>query len=595
MSADPVPNVPIDGQTWRRLLREVRLSLISGSSGEVRFMLGLLISLSLGISALNVLNSYVGRDFMTAIEHRDSSAFVLKAVMYIGVFLLSTVVAVFFRFSEERLGLLWRETLTRRLIDRYLARKIYFRLDTEGKVTNPDQRIAEDVRAFTTTTLSFVLMFLNASIAVLAFSGVLWSINPTLFIVAVIYALGGSYLTIILGRSLVGLNYNQLDKEANFRSDLIHVRENAEAVALLNRERRLKTRMLNHLDDLVTNFRLIIQVNRNLGFFTSGYNNLVQVIPALIVAPLFMRGETEFGVITQSAMAFAHLIGAFSLIVTNFQSISSFAAVVTRLGSLEEAIEEVGLTVSEEGNVEWDVTEKGGYDQGAAIIEEDGRVAYQNLTLRSPVDGHALIQALNVTLAPGQRVLILGANEEAKLALFRATAGIWEYGSGNIVRPSAGRIQFLPERPYMPPGTLRELLVHTGQEESVSDGQIQTILAALGLEAVLERSKGLYTQKDWDNVLTLSEQQLLAFARLFLAAPDAVFLDRISSALNPDEVALVLGMLRERGITYLMLGRSRHGRRDTDDKLEYYDAILELNGAGVWKWKAVREGEFIED
>lgn len=595
MNAHHVPNVPINAQAWQRLLREVRLFLATSEGRNARFLLGLLILFTLGISGLNVVNSYVGRDFMTAIEHRDSEEFVWKAMVYIGVFLLSTVVAVFYRYSEERLGLVWREKLTRRLIERYLARKIYFRLDSEGKVTNPDQRIAEDVRAFTTTTLSFVLMFLNASIAVLAFSGVLWSISPTLFIVAVIYALGGSYLAIALGRSLVGLNYNQLDKEANFRSDLIHVRENAEAVALLNRERRLKSRLLNHLDDLVNNFRLIILVNRNLGFFTTGYNNLVQVIPALIVAPLFMRGEMEFGVITQSAMAFAHLIGAFSLIVTNFQSISSFAAVVTRLGSLEEAIEEVGMTATCERDAGWDTLEESCFGQGPTLVEDDGRVAYQNLTLRSPVDGHTLVQTLNMSLAPGQRVLIVGTNDEAKLALLRATAGIWEYGAGNIVRPPSGRIQFLPERPYMPPGTLRELLVHTGQEEKVSDGQIQAILAALELESVLERSEGLYTQKDWDNVLSLSEQQLLAFARLFLAAPEAVFLDRVSSALNPDEVALVLNMLRDRGITYLMLGRSRHGRRETDDKLEHYDAILELNGEGAWTLKTVREGRYIED
>jgi putative ATP-binding cassette transporter len=413
--------------------------------------------------------------------------------------------------------------------------------------------------------------------------------------VAVLYALGGSYLTVALGRTLVGLNYNQLDKEANFRSDLIHVRENAEAVALLSRERRLKSRLLEHLDELVHNFRLIIHVNRNLGFFTTGYNNLVQVIPALIVAPLFMRGEMEFGVITQSAMAFAHLIGAFSLIVTNFQSISSFAAVVTRLGTLEEAVEEVGMSAVCRRDAGWDTLEEVCTGQGPVLIEDNGRVGFRDLTLRSPVDGRILIRDLTVSLVPGQRVLILGTNEEAKLALFRATAGIWDCGSGTIVRPEAGRIQFLPERPYMPPGTLRELLVHTGQEDQVTDGQIRTILAALELEAVLERSGGLYTQKDWDNVLTLSEQQLLAFARLFLASPDAVFLDRVSSALNPDEVALVLNMLRDRGIAYLMLGRSRHGRRESDDKLEHYDAILELDGAGAWKWRTVSAGKFIEE
>ena len=184
-----------------------------------------------------------------------------------------------------------------------------------------------------------MLMSLNAGFTVVAFAGVLWSINTLLFAVAVGYAALGSLVTVLLGRRLVWLNYNQFDKEANLRSDLIHVRQHAESVALLHREDRLWARLLRHVDVLTANFRRIIAVNRNLAFFTTGYNYMIQIIPALIIAPLFIRGEVQFGVITQSAMAFAQLLGAFSLIVTQFQSISSFAAVVARLSSLAEAIE----------------------------------------------------------------------------------------------------------------------------------------------------------------------------------------------------------------------------------------------------------------
>jgi putative ATP-binding cassette transporter len=585
--------------TGECLWREVKLLSVSPSGGMAKLLFGLLIILMLGINGLNVVNSYVGRDFMTAIEHRDMDSFVWKAIVYIGVLAFATVVAVIYRFCEERLGLLWREALTRRLIDLYLARKMFYRLGSGGKVTNPDQRIADDVRAFTTTTLSFVLMFLNASFAVAAFSGVLWSISPALLLVTIAYAAGGSYLTVMLGRSLVGLNYSQLDKEANFRSDLIHIRENAEPVALLNREQRMKVLLLHHLDELTENFRNIIKVNRSLGFFTTGYNYLVQIIPALIVAPLFIHGQVEFGVITQAAMAFAHLIGAFSLIVTNFQSISAFAAVITRLGSLEEAIQQVGVAAN---GVAGSLAEKPAPETSATapslaagieIAVEDTRIAYENLTLRSPLDGRTLIGNLSISIPAGTRLLILGANDEAKMSLFRATAGLWVSGEGRIVRPAAGLIHFLPERPYMPPGTLRELLVHTGQEHQVSNDRIMEMLATLELESVLERSGGLETQKDWDNVLSLDEQQLLAFARLLLAPPRFVFLDRTSTALGPDEVASMLEMLRKRSITYLMLGRSRHGRRDTDDKLEHYDAILELGSNGDWTWKTVKEGRFI--
>jgi putative ATP-binding cassette transporter len=224
------------------------------------------------LSGLNVVNSFVGRNFMTAIADPQTAEFIRQAMLYLGVFAALTVVGVFARFAEERLALLWREFITRRVVTLYLADETYYRLDASGELTYPDQRIADDVRTFTVTTLSFVLMVFNSSLTILTFSGVLWTINPLLFVVAVLYAACGSYLTIALGRPLINLNYDQLDKEASFRSGLIHVRENAEPILLARDEGRQKVLLSGRLDDLVANFRRIIAVNRNVGFFTTGYN-----------------------------------------------------------------------------------------------------------------------------------------------------------------------------------------------------------------------------------------------------------------------------------------------------------------------------------
>jgi vitamin B12/bleomycin/antimicrobial peptide transport system ATP-binding/permease protein len=223
-----------------------------------------------------------------------------------------------------------------------MADGTYHRLAMSGDLANPDQRIAEDTRAFTATTLSFALMTINSAFTILAFSGVLWSISPTLFLISVFYAALGSYLTIKLARPLVQLNSDQLDHEASFRSALIHVRENAESIRLERRSESQIEGLNERLDQLVANFRRITSINRNVGFFSTGYNWLIQLIPILIIAPAFMRGEIEFGVITQSAMVFTTLVAAFSLIVTQFQSLSSYAAVVSRLGSLVDAFESSG-------------------------------------------------------------------------------------------------------------------------------------------------------------------------------------------------------------------------------------------------------------
>jgi len=228
--------------------------------------------------------------------------------------------------------------MTRGILRRYLADGNYQRLKLSGAVANPDQRISEDVRAFTVTSLSFTLMGLNSAFTIAAFSEVLWTISPLLFGVAVLYAAGGSLFTIVLGRPLIRLNYDQLDKEAGFRSELIHVRDNSEAIMQARDEESQTARLLSRLDDLVANFRKITSINRNVGFFTTGYNWLIQIIPALIIAPAFIEGKVEFGVITQSAMAFTALVAAFSLIVTQFQSLSSFAAVMARLSALAEVV-----------------------------------------------------------------------------------------------------------------------------------------------------------------------------------------------------------------------------------------------------------------
>jgi vitamin B12/bleomycin/antimicrobial peptide transport system ATP-binding/permease protein len=559
--------VPITRLAWSRFGRALKDFANCEVGWRARGLFGLLIALLVLFNALNVLNSYVGRDFMTAISNRDSARFIRQAIAYLAVFGASTLVGAFSSFSEQRLGLLWREWLTRQLLGAYLHRRAYYRLSAAGVLTNPDERIAEDVKAFTATTLSFVLMLSNATVTVVAFSGVLWSISRTLFGVALLYAAFGSALTVLFGRRLVWLSYNQLDKEADFRANLVHVQANAESIALLRREGRLGARLRRRLDDLTANMRRLIGVNRNLAFFTNGYNYLIQIIPALVVAPLFIRGEVEFGVITQSMMAFSVLLGALSLVVTQFQSISSFAAVIARLGSLADALEGVRVPAAAPLDVR----------------EDEARVAYEQLTLRSSGNDHVLVRDLSVSVPRGTRALIVGPNDAAKAALFRATAGIWENGSGRIVRPGLDAILFLPERPYLPPGTLRDVLLPTGREGAIGDEQIATLLRGLDLEGVLERMGGLDVERDWDNALSLGEQQLLSVARVVLAAPRFVFLERPRATLGAAHADQVLSLLRERSITYLTLG-------DGGDRLGDHDFVLELADDGGWTWKALEAG-----
>jgi len=551
-------HIPIDRTILVRFVEMMRALIKSEVGGKAKALFIVLILFLFGINALNVVNSYVGRDFMTAIEHRNMSGFLRYALLYVGVFAASTVTAVLYRYAEERLGLIWRKWLTDRAVTRYLDNNTYFRLHDAGDLPNPDQRIAEDIRSLTSTTLSFVLLFLNASFTVVAFSGVMWTISPLLFAVAVAYAALGSFFTIYLGKPLVRLNYDQLDKEANFRARLLHVGENAASIALLRREGRLKDRLLDRLDQLTSNYQRIIEVNRNLGYFTTGYNYLIQIIPALVVAPLFIDGKADFGVISQSAMAFGHLLGAFSLIVTQFQSISNYTAVIARLGGLRQAMDNARPPVVPE----------------IESCDSCGIVDFQGLTLRSRRRGRILVDNLNLRIPMGTCVLIRTQSDSTKHVLFRASADLWDKGDGTILRPGLDDMMFVPERPYLPPGTLREALLHTGTEKQVTDEQMLEILHSLKLESVLRRIGGLDNERKWSDLLSLSEQQLLAFARVLIAAPSFAFLDQPSRALSDAQVHALLRRLRDRGITYLTLG--------DDDDTTFYDQLLDIAEDGSW-------------
>jgi putative ATP-binding cassette transporter len=438
------------------------------------------------------------------------------------------------------------------------------------EIENPDQRIAEDIRSFTTTTISFVLMLLNASFTVIAFTGVLWSISPLLFLVAILYAAVGSLVISLIGHPLVHLNFDQLDKEAKFRSSLIHLRENAESIALCRREGRLVRILSRNLNDLTDNFRRIIRTNRNVNFASTGYNWMIQIIPALIIAPLFIQGKVSFGVITQSAIAFTQLLGAFSLIITQFQSISSFTAVLARLTSL--------INLSEQARV----AEK----EVSAAPQGDGQVAYKGVTLRAIRSDRVLIRDLSLTIPRGKNVLVVGPDERARMALFRATAGLWPASEGQIIRPRLEQILFLTERPYLPSGTLRELFMRPWAEEGRADDRdpednefpeirIMDALRALKMEGTLKRFGGWDTPHTWESALTLTEQQLLGVARLLVARPLFAFLDKPSSTFSPEQTRWVLDHLKERSISYVVFEESA-------DNAGGYDVLLELEKTGYW-------------
>jgi putative ATP-binding cassette transporter len=310
----------------------------SEARGKAIGGLALLASLLLAVNGMNFINSYFMRDFMTALEQQQSRFFYYGLALA-AVFGLASIGEAFQFYTEQHMGLTWRQWLTRHLLNRFLAARAHHRLTDGQKIDNPDERISEDAKTFTTSTLSFTVLILNAALSLSLFLGVLWSITPWLVLTAVLYSAAGSLGTILLGRRLVLLNNDQLRKEADFRFVLVKVRQDGDSNNQNNGDAPTKDQLLDRFKKLVENFRQIISINRNVGIFTKEFSYLIQIIPALVVAPLYIHNRVQFGAIPQAAMAFAQVVGAFSMIVTKFQEASTLAAVINRLGSMWEATE----------------------------------------------------------------------------------------------------------------------------------------------------------------------------------------------------------------------------------------------------------------
>ncbi|RIL09477.1 MAG: ABC transporter ATP-binding protein [Proteobacteria bacterium] len=550
-----------DRQALKRLATLAKPFFISELKWKACGLLLLIGCFSMSVSGVNVMMSYIGRDFMTSLSLKDEAEFFKQLYLYLGAFALATPIVVFYRYSEERLGLMWRRWLSTHILKRYFANHSYYRLNWFSGIDNPDQRIEEDIRSFCVQSLSFLLIIFNSCIALFAFMGILWTISVKLTIAVVLYAFVGSLLTYFLGRPLIGLNFAQLKKEADYRYKLINVRDNAESIAFFKGEAKEFTRTRQRLKTALTNLLSIINWNRNLNFFTTGYNYLVTILPTIIVAPLYLEGKIEFGVVTQAGFAFGQVLGALSIIVLNFGSLSAFAAVVNRLGSFWEALDEV-----EQGEA-----------KGVSIIQtaEEKYIAFEDVTIYTPNRDQKLVERLSFVLI-GQSLLITGPSGSGKSSLLRALAGLWSSGDGRITRPNLERSIFLPQRPYMILGTLRHQLLYAQRKRGRLDSELLDVLKLVKLEDMFKRVGGFDVTMDWSNVLSTGEQQRLAFARLILFNPNLAFLDEATTALDSDSEELIYQALKKRMNFYVSVGY-----RSTLAK--YHDLVLELKGDGTWR------------
>ncbi len=531
---------------------------------QARLWLGALLGLCVGVGVVQVILSFAMRDFVTALEQRDHEAWVRGIWKFIAVCFISVPIGVYYRYSQERLSLAWRRWLTQLLIKRYFFNRAYYRIRASESVDNPDQRIAEDVKLFTTGVLNFFLVIVNSIVTLVGFLGVLWVVSGKLVAVLFCYAAVGTLVSILFGRRLVGLYFNQYQKEASFRYGLVRVRDNAESIAFFRGEKREHRDLIERLNDTLENSFWIIGWTRNLGFFANGYNYLALIIPGLIVGPMFMHGAVEFGSVTQAEGAFAAVLAALSIIIAQIEGLSSFTAGIRRLGDLWDSLDEFDAEDARELA-----------EAKIEIREESLQLKLSDVSVQTPGGGNMLTQHLTFQLPRRGSLLIMGESGSGKSSLLRTIAGLWQSGTGTIDRPAHKHLIFLPQKPYMVPGNLRAQLMYPLGEEDASDDAITAIVEQVNLHDIFARVGGdLDRIVDWTNVLSLGEQQRVAFARLFLKKPVIAFLDESTSALDEDNERFLYEKLRTSGIAYVSVGH-----RST--LKAYHDALLVLNSDGT--------------
>ncbi|UPY38813.1 ABC transporter ATP-binding protein/permease [Sediminicoccus sp. KRV36] len=509
-----------------------------------RGLLGVVVTLNLALVAMSVILSYWNREFFNALEARDAEAFsallftwhatdsgLMPGFVWIaGVYIVIAVYAIYLR---QALQIRWRRWTTESLLTAWLTDRAYYRLSLTGPfqaqwgADNPDQRLSEDAKLFVDETLTLGLGLMRSVVTLFSFLLVLWALSGPATIlgitipgymvwVAILYATLGTWLAHLIGRRLTRLNFNQQKVEADFRYALVRFRDSTEGVALHRGEAEERHTLVARFRALMENWWALMVATKRLTFFTAGYSQVASVFPFVVAAPAFFAGRIPLGGLTQTAQAFGEVQGALSWIVDNYANLTEWRATVTRLIGFRDALEAARIAAHEG-------------DGMREATGEAGRLSLRGLHLRLP-DGRVLLNEAALELRAGERVLLTGASGSGKSTLFRALAGIWPFGTGQLRTPQGETALFLPQRPYLPLGTLRRVLCYPAPADGFSDADIMAALADAGLSHLAPK---LDTEEAWSQLLSGGEQQRVALARALLLKPAWLFLDEATASLDP--------------------------------------------------------------
>lgn len=518
-------------------------------------LLAVVVALTLAMVHMSVLFNEWNNTFYTALQNKNQAAFFQQLFGLSWIVGLTIVFAVYQVYLNQMLEIRWRRWLTERYLRAWLSEGTYYRMQLVARETdNPDQRIAEDVHLLISHTLRLVIGGLRALVTLVAFVAILWALSGTFTVplsgwfsimlpgymvwAAILYAIGGTWLTHWIGRPLVRLNYDKQRCEADFRFGLVRFRENTEGVALYRGEADELRGFRQQFEAVVMNWWDIMRRQKRLTYFTSGYQQAAWIFPSLVAAPRYFSGNLTLGGLIQTIGAFSQVQASLSFFIDTYTVVAEWCSVVERLSGFERALERVRIQ---------------GASDGVRLANGNAtQLTIEGMDIYLP-DGQPLIADVNLSLSRGDTVLLGGPSGTGKSTLFRAIAGIWPFGRGEIRQPCSSQILFLPQKPYLPIGTLREVVSYPMPSDGVEDGTLREALEAVGLRHLAER---LNEAGHWALQLSPGEQQRIAFARALVQKPAWLFLDEATSAVDEATEGRLYRLVRERlaGTTVFSVG-----------------------------------------
>ena len=501
------------------------------------------------------------------IEQRDLSKYLETLWLSSFLIVLITCLVALAQFVRKKVALDWYKWLSNNTLKQYLSDRAYYKIGFTSGLENPDQRLSQEIEPITTITLRFLTTLLEKSLQMITFLVILWTISQEITIYLVIYTISGNFIAVYLTQELNKINRAELNSKAEYNYALTHVRDHAESIAFFRGEEQEEKIIERRFNNIIKNAEQRINWERFQDLFNRGYQSAISVFSMFILTPMFIQDKIDFGEISQASLCCFLFSNALGQLVSEWGTSAKLSNYIERLASFSDGLKTVSLEPKNLGRI---------------TTVEDNRLAFENFTLQTPDYEKVIVENLSLSVPSGKGLLIVGPSGRGKSSLLRAIAGLWNTGTGRLVRPDLEEMLFLPQRPYIILGTLRDQLLYPHTTDQITDQELEKILEKVNLQHLLTQTNVFDKQVNWENILSLGEQQRLAFARMLVTRPSFAILDEATSALDLINEESLYQQLQQTQTTFISVGHR-------ESLFNYHQWVLELAENSRWQFLSVED------